>query len=182
MERRKCLIKSLKNELWNFMADTHAYYTHFIIDRSINVSLWTRCLLGTWWTRRFVDRHVIRFWPIGKQKNNCQFNTICCTTVLSETYPSHLSITHPTSPRLLVSVESVVLVLLREREIAKNTFISINRIQLAFLTPPFLGDISTEVCEISPHNSEFLQFFWRIMVNLLCKWLVYFEKLLFTLF
>jgi hypothetical protein len=32
--------------------------------------------------------------------------------------------------------------------------------------------ISAEVCETSPHNS----------VNLLCKWLVYFEKLLFTLF
>ena len=46
MERRKCLIKSLKNELWNFMVDTHAYCTHFIIDRSINVSLWTGCLLG----------------------------------------------------------------------------------------------------------------------------------------
>jgi hypothetical protein len=46
MERRKCLIKSLKNELWNFMVDTHAYCTHIIIDRSINVSLWTGCLLG----------------------------------------------------------------------------------------------------------------------------------------
>jgi hypothetical protein len=39
MERRKCLVKSLKNELWNFMVDTHAYCTHFINDRSINVSL-----------------------------------------------------------------------------------------------------------------------------------------------
>jgi hypothetical protein len=38
MERRKCLVKSLKNELWNFMVDTHAYCTHFIIDRSINVN------------------------------------------------------------------------------------------------------------------------------------------------
>jgi hypothetical protein len=28
--------------------------------------------------------------------------------------------------------------------------------QLAFLTPPFLGGISAEVCEISPHNSDFL--------------------------
>jgi hypothetical protein len=28
-----------KNELWNFMVDTHAYCIHFIIDRSINVSL-----------------------------------------------------------------------------------------------------------------------------------------------
>jgi aspartate carbamoyltransferase catalytic subunit len=27
--------------------------------------------------------------------------------------------------------------------------------QLAFLTPPFLGGISAEVCEISPHNSNF---------------------------
>ena len=24
MEQRKCLIKSLKNELWNFMVDAHA--------------------------------------------------------------------------------------------------------------------------------------------------------------
>jgi hypothetical protein len=46
MERRKCSIKILKNELWNFMVDTHAHCTHFIIDRSINVSLWTCCLLG----------------------------------------------------------------------------------------------------------------------------------------
>ena len=28
--------------------------------------------------------------------------------------------------------------------------------QLAFLTPPFLGGISAEVCETSPHNSDFL--------------------------
>jgi hypothetical protein len=54
--------------------------------------------------------------------------------------------------------------------------------QLAFLTPPFLGSISAEVCEINPHNSDFLYFFGRMMVNLLCKWLFYFEKLLFTLF
>jgi hypothetical protein len=27
---------------------------------------------------------------------------------------------------------------------------------LAFLTPPFLGGISVEVCKISPHNSDFL--------------------------
>ena len=39
----KCLVKSLKNELWNFMVDTHAYCTHFIIDQSINVSLRTGC-------------------------------------------------------------------------------------------------------------------------------------------
>jgi hypothetical protein len=45
-----------------------------------------------------------------------------------------------------------------------------------------LGGISVEVCEINPHNSDLLQFFGQIMVNLLCKWLVYFEKLLFTLF
>jgi hypothetical protein len=25
MERRKCLVKSLKNELWNFAVDTHAF-------------------------------------------------------------------------------------------------------------------------------------------------------------
>jgi hypothetical protein len=55
-------------------------------------------------------------------------------------------------------------------------------LKLAFLTPPFLGGISAEVCEISPHNSDFLKFFGQMMVNLLCKWLVYFEKLLFTLF
>ena len=30
--------------------------------------------------------------------------------------------------------------------------------QLAFLTPPFLGGISAEVCEISPHNSDFYNF------------------------
>jgi hypothetical protein len=28
--------------------------------------------------------------------------------------------------------------------------------QLAFLTPPFLGGFSGEVCEISPQNSDFL--------------------------
>jgi hypothetical protein len=28
--------------------------------------------------------------------------------------------------------------------------------ELAFLTPPFLGGSSTEVCEISPHNGNFL--------------------------
>jgi predicted Abi (CAAX) family protease len=28
--------------------------------------------------------------------------------------------------------------------------------KLAFLTPPFLGGISAEVCAISPHNSDFL--------------------------
>jgi hypothetical protein len=39
MERRKCSAKNLKNELWNLMVDPHAYYTHFIIDRSINVFL-----------------------------------------------------------------------------------------------------------------------------------------------
>jgi hypothetical protein len=55
---------TLLNELWNFTVDTHAYCTHFIIDRSINVWLRTGC--RTW---RFVDRHVTRFWPIGKQKN-----------------------------------------------------------------------------------------------------------------
>ena len=37
--------------------------------------------------------------------------------------------------------------------------------QLAFLTPPFLGGISAEVCEISPHNSDFLEFFGQMMVN-----------------
>jgi hypothetical protein len=36
------------------------------------------------------------------------------------------------------------------------------RVQLAFLTPPFLGGISAEVCEIRPHNSDFLYFFGRI--------------------
>jgi hypothetical protein len=30
----------------DFMVDTHTYCTHFIIDRSINVSLWTGCLRG----------------------------------------------------------------------------------------------------------------------------------------
>ena len=29
-------------------------------------------------------------------------------------------------------------------------------LQLAFLMPPFLGGISAEVWEISPHNSDFL--------------------------
>jgi hypothetical protein len=28
--------------------------------------------------------------------------------------------------------------------------------QLAFLTPPFLGGFLAKVCEISPHNSDFL--------------------------
>ena len=27
MERRNCLVKSFKNELWNFVVDTHAYCT-----------------------------------------------------------------------------------------------------------------------------------------------------------
>jgi hypothetical protein len=31
--------------------------------------------------------------------------------------------------------------------------------QLAFVTPPFLGGISAEDCEISPHNSDFLYIF-----------------------
>jgi hypothetical protein len=44
--RRKWLIKSLKNELWNFVVDAHAHYTHPIVDRSINVSLLTGCLLA----------------------------------------------------------------------------------------------------------------------------------------
>jgi hypothetical protein len=51
-------------------------------------------------------------------------------------------------------------------------------LELAFLTPPFLGGFSAEVCEISPHNSDFLYIFGRMMVNLHCKWLAYFEKLL----
>jgi hypothetical protein len=46
MERRKCLIKSLKNELWNFMVGAHAHCTHSIVERSINVSLLTGWLLG----------------------------------------------------------------------------------------------------------------------------------------
>jgi hypothetical protein len=54
--------------------------------------------------------------------------------------------------------------------------------QLAFLTPPFLGGFSAEVCEISPHYSDFFIIFGRMMVNLLYRWLVYFEKMLFTLF
>jgi hypothetical protein len=34
------------------------------------------------------------------------------------------------------------------------------RLELAFLTPTFLGGLSAEVCEISPHtcNSDFLYF------------------------
>jgi hypothetical protein len=39
MERRKCLIITLKNELWNFMVDMHSHCTHFIIGGSINVSV-----------------------------------------------------------------------------------------------------------------------------------------------
>ena len=42
MERRKCLIKSLKNELWDFMAEAHEHCTHSIDDRSINDSLFSR--------------------------------------------------------------------------------------------------------------------------------------------
>jgi hypothetical protein len=43
--------------------------------------------------------------------------------------------------------------------------------QLAFLTPPFLGGFSAEVCEISPHNGDFLSFLdeLRMMVNFICK-------------
>ena len=41
MERRKCLVKSFKNELWNFMVDTHAYCTHFIIERIAPILLLT---------------------------------------------------------------------------------------------------------------------------------------------
>jgi hypothetical protein len=46
MKRCKCLKKGLKNELWNFMVDTHAHCTHSVVHRSINVSLWTDCLLA----------------------------------------------------------------------------------------------------------------------------------------
>jgi hypothetical protein len=34
----------------------------------------------------------------------------------------------------------------------------ISATQLAFLTPPFLGGIPAEVCEISPHISDFYNF------------------------
>jgi hypothetical protein len=34
--------------------------------------------------------------------------------------------------------------------------VSLRRGQLDFLTPPVLGGISAQVCEISPHNSDFL--------------------------
>jgi hypothetical protein len=63
MERRKCLIKSLKNELCNFMVEAHAHCTHSIADRSINVSLLTGCLLAKACSEHvvFLDRHVIRF-------------------------------------------------------------------------------------------------------------------------
>jgi hypothetical protein len=36
------IVKSFENELWNFMVDTHAYCTHFIIDRSIK----SKCLIA----------------------------------------------------------------------------------------------------------------------------------------
>ena len=39
---------------------------------------------------------------------------------------------------------------------AQDQFFSVAVLQLAFLTPPFLGGFSAEVCEISPHNSDFL--------------------------
>jgi hypothetical protein len=51
--------------------------------------------------------------------------------------------------------------------------------QLAFLTPPFLGGFSAEVCEVSPHNSDYLLFSLRndgqfaLYVN---AWLEYFEN------
>jgi hypothetical protein len=61
-------------------------------------------------------------------------------------------------------------------------FFGLPKNRLTLLTPPFLGGFSAKVCEISSHNSDFLYVFGQMMVNLLCKWLVYFEKLLFTLF
>ena len=39
----------------------------------------------------------------------------------------------------------------------RNVNPALHNSQLAFLTPPFLGGISAELCEISPaHNSDFL--------------------------
>jgi hypothetical protein len=46
MERRKCLIKSLENKLWNFKVEAHAHCTYSIVNRSITVSLLTGCLLA----------------------------------------------------------------------------------------------------------------------------------------
>ena len=55
-------------------SSVHAHCTHFIIDQLIIVLLWSGCTplpprQSMQWTWRFVERHVIRFWPIGKQKN-----------------------------------------------------------------------------------------------------------------
>ena len=35
----------------------------------------------------------------------------------------------------------------------------------AILTPPFLGGFSAEVCEISPHNSDFLNNFFDVLYD-----------------
>jgi hypothetical protein len=74
-------------------------------------------------------------------------------------------------------VTSSILVLKKHR-----FFFGLPKNRLTLLTPPFLAGFSAKVCEISSHNSDFLYVFGQMMVNLLCKWLVYFEKLLFTLF
>ena len=60
-----------KNGLWKFAVDAHAQFTHSVVDRSINVLLWTGCLVAKAieCTRRFTDRHVIRFFPIATEKN-----------------------------------------------------------------------------------------------------------------
>jgi hypothetical protein len=71
--------KKFKNELWKFMVDTHAHCTHFIIDRSINVSLWTGCLLAkacsehdVLWTAR--DTVLT-----NRQTKKLNFDTNCIT-------------------------------------------------------------------------------------------------------
>jgi hypothetical protein len=86
MECCKCLIKSLKKELWNFVVDAHAHCTHCIVDRSINISLLTGCLLAkacsehdVLWTWRFVDLAcdtVLTNWQTEKLNFDTNYVTI----------------------------------------------------------------------------------------------------------
>jgi hypothetical protein len=45
-------------------------------------------------------------------------------------------------------------------------------IQLAFLTPPFLGYFFANPASVTPRNGDILQFYGCMMVNLLCTEIV----------
>jgi hypothetical protein len=74
MERRKCLIITLKNELWNFMVDMHSHCTHFNIDGSINVSVVNMTFCGP-------ARQTVL---INRQTENLNFDTNYITRYFNE--------------------------------------------------------------------------------------------------